>query len=801
MKYTLTGLLSVISLILMISCTKENNGEPGQNGGDGLVRVEIQASLEGIKTSWNEGDSISVSDGKKIYCFTATGSGPVTTFSGEVSASSTRLAAVYPYSADASVNPYNDRIVCQTILGRVQDKATDGSRLPMYAKFSQKNGDGSFKLNFKPCSAVIRFSIREQDAGMFKTITLKGNKGEDNLAGCFDVNLSSGNISGRPGMTYQDVAVSSGDGLLGAGAYFIGLGTLSGSASRSFAEGITLEAEADNGTVAIARIDGGISVPRGGVMDIGELDLSYHKTEGNVTGTVRFQDGKPASGVMVSDGFRIVTTDSEGKYKLGVSSDTWYIYLSLPADAKINTNASGEPDFYQRYESGKSVYDFTLTRQEVEEQFRIFALADMHGRKSWGWTDHVRELVVPAIRKIYAENSGLPCYGVTLGDLTHNTSSNNSNDDGSFEDMQSILTTSSVGFPVFQIIGNHDFTWFSSKAPLAADATSSTADLKWQRKFEGLFGPINYSFTRGKVHFVCLRNIHPASETDPDTYSAGYTDAQLSWLKQDLAHVSKDCKLIVCEHIPFLSRGGDNQDEVAALITDGFTDTEFFSAHKHINRFMVPAANLKDHSIVSPCGGVWSTDNFCEDGCPRGIRVFTFTGNRMTDDVFYGLPDKMDGRNYQMRIYRGGLKYGGSHAYFQTSESASSILINVFNAREGWNVDVYEDGAKTGSARLMDYTKRKTFSSVKEGSTNTVPAGMCQDWYVIGFNKGIRGKNLGKNDGYNSENRHMYIYTLKNAKASEIKVVATDPYGNRYECSDVMTDGTYYPSCCSYVSF
>ena len=38
----------------------------------------------------------------------------------------------------------------------------------------------------------------------------------------------------------------------------------------------------------------------------------------------------------------------------------------------------------------------------------------------------------------------------------------------------------------------------------------------------------------------------------------------------------------------------------------------------------------------------------------------------------------------------------------------------------------------------------------------------------------------------------MYTYTLKDENAS-IKVVATDGYGNTYECTDVVSQDCWYP--------
>jgi len=50
-------------------------------------------------------------------------------------------------------------------------------------------------------------------------------------------------------------------------------------------------------------------------------------------------------------------------------------------------------------------------------------------------------------------------------------------------------------------------------------------DLSAQRRYEASFGPVNYSFTRGDVHFVSMDDIiHKA--TGSDAYTSGFLDWQ-----------------------------------------------------------------------------------------------------------------------------------------------------------------------------------------------------------------------------------------------------------------------------------
>ena len=148
-----------------------------------------------------------------------------------------------------------------------------------------------------------------------------------------------------------------------------------------------------------------------------------------------------------------------------------------------------------------------------------------------------------------------------------------------------------------------------------------------------------------------------------------------------------------------------------------------------------------------------------------------------------------------MRIYRGGLKYGGSYIYFQSPHSSADIFINVFNADPYWTVKVYEDDVFSGNAELMpevtEYRSDSMYSTVTTGADSS------QDWWTSGFYIGVlglgfSGNNLNPYSWFMDTCHHMYKYTLKNPSAS-VKVVATDTYGNSYICTDIIEQDNLYP--------
>ncbi|MBQ9463003.1 MAG: calcineurin-like phosphoesterase family protein, partial [Bacteroidales bacterium] len=509
-------------------------------------------------------------------------------------------------------------------------------------------------------------------------------------------------------------------------------------------------------------------------------------------GYVLYNNSEPAIGVSVSDGFNVTVTDDNGYYKLTTKDDSWYIYVSYPSDAVIEKQSDGRPAFFSRYEYPETRYDFNFTRQPVEKEFSIFAMADpqahysKRGNQKTADTNRFLQESVPAINA-QAVSEGLPCYGITLGDIVYSEGSRNS-----VPGMSTMLSHFNlIDMPVFQTMGNHDFTYFYSSSALATDSRSSSLFLKAQRSFENVFGPVNFSFNRGDVHFVCMRNIIFDSNTDASSYHGGFSDDQYKWLCKDLENVSKDKMIVLCVHIPICGILSNEHVKDVLSLMSGYAAATVFSGHTHYKRSYanLNSTGIFEHIHSAVCGQWWWS-NIGGDGTPNGYTVYRFNGASIENECFYGVNDQMNTADYQMRLYRGNLKTGGAYAYFQWPFSENLLLINVFNGDSRWKVQVYENGVLSGTASLMA-NKRRSFSSVTSGQTYTVPSDSNQDWWAIGYHIGVRGRGT-TNTSYYTNMFHMFSYTLKDASA-DVRVVATDPYGNVYTCEDIVSDGSWYP--------
>ena len=531
-----------------------------------------------------------------------------------------------------------------------------------------------------------------------------------------------------------------------------------------------------------------------------------------VKGYVKDTNGNPISGVAVSDGFSVTATNSNGYYEIdNVSKDTRYIYISLPAEYKVPTNEFGQPCFYKSYPEGGDRYDFTLTPLEggKEKKFALFTFADPQVSKA----SALSRLNTEAIPAIYnhckaLEAEGIHCYGITLGDIISNSNSNNT---GAYrDDMRDAFSITKTGLPVFQVMGNHDNTFCNTDLPLFTDERNSHFQLKAQREHEDMFGPVNYSFNRGDIHIIGMRDIVYPSATSGSGYSTGFLTSQYEWLKQDLALVPKDKMVVLCVHIQLFNGTSNYTQEVLSLL-DQYKEAHVLSGHIHRQQLYEPSVRGSSHKVYehntnAVCGSWWSA-NISGDGTPNGYNVFIGEDNTFSDWYYMGFNEGMNTRSHQMRLYRGNAVTGGPiegtntygiKGYYGFNFADDVLLANVYNADSKWTIEVYEDGVYSGKMTKVDESQ-PSFSKLIGGYTIDNPrrAGngvvTSTDFYATGLHVGILNRASSATSPSNGAYNvcwHLFQYKLKN-KNAKIKVVATDRFGNKYTETKI-TEGTDY---------
>jgi hypothetical protein len=541
--------------------------------------------------------------------------------------------------------------------------------------------------------------------------------------------------------------------------------------------------------------------------------FEYYDT---VYGFVKDVNGNPISGVAVSDGFSVTTTDAMGHYTLkDVTADCRYIYISVPSEYEIPINELGQPCFYKKFEyPGISPqYDFTLTPLAggKEEKFALFTLGDIHIAAEDRYNRLINE-AVPGIRTQCEELTaqGIPCYGITLGDIVSNGPTLNAGEFRTYA--REGLSVTNVGLPVFQVMGNHDNTFYNADNPIEADERSSTFELAAQREHEDIFGPINYSFNRGDTHIIGMRNIIYTVNYSPSGYQRGFLDSQFEWLQQDLALVPKDKKVVLCVHIPLLNSDINHIQDVLALLNT-FEEAHIMSGHTHYTyAYEYETLNtgydkLFEHNMGAICG-CWWRSNLCGDGSPCGYGVFISEGNTFSDWYYTGFNEGMNTRSHQMRLYRGnaitgaeisGKNNNGTKGYYAFNFDDDILLANVYFADSQWTMKVYENDVYSGDMEIVTHKRRPILKEMLgDGSyenpfRSTYETG--SDMYVTGLHLGILGHADSNEDGdiatgANQYCHHMYKYQLKN-KNAKIKVVAEDRFGNEYTETKI-TEGTDY---------
>lgn len=539
-----------------------------------------------------------------------------------------------------------------------------------------------------------------------------------------------------------------------------------------------------------------------------------------IFGYVNDSNGNPIAGVAVSDGLSVVSTDENGYYKMMPSSDSSHIFISLPAEYEVPVNEHGQPCFYQKY-PGKQQYNFTLTPlpHGKDQKFALFAIADPQIWNKKGF-DRLKEEAIPGIAQHCAEVAqSISCYGITLGDIISTNPSQDGDASEYREPLREQFSKTKVGMPVFQIMGNHDnnYSYHGGGIDPVVDRYNSTWQIKMQRDHEAVFGPANYSFNRGDVHIVGMRNIeYYISSSGEYTSRIGFSRQQIEWLRQDLALVPKDKMVVLCAHIQFVGKDSDSANRVLELLTP-FKEAHILTGHSHINHnhkhdyTTAGGTKIYEHNVSALCGSWWDS-NITMDGSPVGYQVFIGEGNTFADWYYMGYTSGMNTRSHQMRLYRGnditgGEKSGtdkyGVKGYYKFNFDEDVILANIYNADESWKVEVYEDGDYSGDMELIPHnvrpyhTNSPSTSNPNLGGDGSFEApyyslltqDISSDMHFAGLYLGILGKADCKYNTYGTC-YHMFKYKLKKANAT-VMVKATDSFGNIYTETE-FTKGTDY---------
>ena len=194
------------------------------------------------------------------------------------------------------------------------------------------------------------------------------------------------------------------------------------------------------------------------------------KMDFNISGTLLDTDGKGVTGVIVSDGYHCVKTDSSGRYKMKRDSLARFIYYSVPADCEVPTHSETDRTacFYQAVSNDKKKYDFTLTRLPggKEVSYKMIVIGDPQVTNAYSpyytspddnpikksdverFTTQTMADIKQTIKSLPA---GTPVYGLSMGDDVQYYGGYNAK-----LERQIRQALGSSEMRLFSVIGNHD---------------------------------------------------------------------------------------------------------------------------------------------------------------------------------------------------------------------------------------------------------------------------------------------------------------------------------------------------------
>lgn len=445
----------------------------------------------------------------------------------------------------------------------------------------------------------------------------------------------------------------------------------------------------------------------------------------NVSGTITC-DGQGVAGVAVSDGYEMVLTDASGHYAMSSNKRNGYVFYTLPGGYEPVLADGFNPQFWAPLDSRdvnvSETHDFALRRVDNERHTVIIG-ADTHLARRNSDRAYFKKGLLACLNNEVEQAAGTPIYSILLGDLTWDVFW--TQNDYNLTDFMQDMKHYEYPMTLWAVIGNHDH---DPSIP-AGDNTDEEAVEAWRQ----IVCPNYYSFNLGKVHYVVLDDIKYLNIAyEGETYSEGVagsrnyrgviTDAQMEWLRKDLALVDYSTPVVVCLHIPAWNINSnfnytarlDNTYTLCSILSS-YEQVHIVSGHNHGNHTVHHRSypNLTEHNIASTCGSLWQSailtgHHICQDGSPAGYMRWTID----RDNLRWTFKPIHEG-DRQMRLY----DMNTVRDFYRNSSTMRNILhdyptrvdfgnlddnmvmVNVFSYDPEWQVTICEGDSILGCER------------------------------------------------------------------------------------------------------
>lgn len=438
-----------------------------------------------------------------------------------------------------------------------------------------------------------------------------------------------------------------------------------------------------------------------GALYFAQSTVSGYVFEDKNRNGIRDRNEKGVANVAVSNSTQVVLTDAKGRYTLPVQQDN-IVFVVKPAGFSVPLNDKNQPQFYYNHKPAGSPagykyagvaasgpisgdVNFPLQRKAEQTDFQIIVFGDPQPY-TLQEVDFFKKGIISEVKN----NRKNAVFGITLGDLV--------GDDLTLHPAYADAVKE-IGLPWYNVMGNHDMN-YEAKEDRLSDET-----------FERNFGPNNYSFNYGNVHFIVLDNIQYPDPRDGKGYQGGFRPDQLEFVKNDLAVVDKNKLVVVAFHIQLMPQGeGDHfrsQDRQQLFdLLQPFENVLMMSAHTHTqtqlfyskNHGWNGAKDLHEFNAGTTSGDWYSgtvdrtgvPESTMRDGTPRGYSFINFKNNQ------YEIKYKAAGasEDYQIHLY--------VPKVIASKRNSARIVANFFMGTEN---DVVEYRVDDGAWKTMDYTK------------------------------------------------------------------------------------------------
>jgi len=429
--------------------------------------------------------------------------------------------------------------------------------------------------------------------------------------------------------------------------------------------------------------------------------------------------GEPGiPGVSVSNGLDVVQTDRRGRYGIALPPES-ILFISKPAEYEVPVDENNLPQFYYtHYPAGSppvaewlfpvieptgplpESVDFPLLPGRRVREFKVMGFADTQAGTDEE-EDGIREdIVAPIVNNPYGA-----AFGFVAGDVVNDNLA-------LFPRHNEIM--GKIGIPIWNVPGNHDT---NEESPSDRYATQT---------YSRYYGPTDFSFNHGEIHFIGADNIDNG-DVDRPSQGCVLNARQLQWLRNDLRSVPRDKLIVLVTHCPLITYALDSNGERYALggnintinlaeiveILKPFPRVYAIAGHDTSNSWKVELNHTHDwhgewflsHTLAEVRGNGWSTGPRTErdtrtvnmqDGNPNGYYVMTFAGTRVQPKFIPGKGDP----NRSMRIVLDPLPLGtrdpatGKVLAINRGPLApdTKLIVNLFDGGDQDTVQLSLDG-------------------------------------------------------------------------------------------------------------